>query len=395
MKTDMLATENSIDTSALIHGLVTSGIPFVVYRLPRRNRFRLLVSYSSFQPLEKVDFEELPSGFAFAPFNTALSPVLFLKTDFEREADFDSAQLDISDLKCHLELPEKQEGFAFEPLASDTLDAAEYQDKVRQVLNRIRSGEARKVVLSRRKALGRITESNYFGAFKTLNTSHSDAMVSMVYLPHCKQIWLGASPEVLVSQDSRGVFTTMSLAGTQSAFDREGKEIRPVDALWTHKEIEEQAIVGRYIINCLKKIRVREFEEEGPKTVKAGNLLHLRTFYSIDNREVNFPNLSSVMLNLLHPTPAICGMPRESAERVIGEIEGYDREFYSGYLGPVNVESESHLFVNLRTLKVEDGVAYVNAGGGITEDSQPDKEWVETEMKMGTVSRAFDNFKDF
>lgn len=390
----MLATENSIDTSALINGLVTSGVPFVVYRLPRQDKFRLLVSYDSFLPLEKIDFEELPSGFAFAPFHTGISPVLFLKADFERETDFDRPQMDISDLKCHLELPEKKEGFALEAVPYKS-DAIEYQEKVKQALTRIRNGEVRKVVLSRRRPLGRITESNYFAAFKTLSSSHSDAMISLVYLPHNKQVWMGASPETLVAQNRDGLFTTMSLAGTQSAFDREGNEIRPIDALWTHKEIEEQAMVGRYIINCLKKIRVREFEEEGPKTVRAGNLLHLRTFYSIDNREVNFPNLSSVMLNLLHPTPAICGMPKENAEKVIEDIEGYDREFYSGYLGPVNVESESHLFVNLRTLKVEDGMAYVYAGGGITEDSQPDKEWAETEMKMDTIIRAFDNFNRF
>src|SRR5690606_9539338 len=117
--------------------------------------------------------------------------------------------------------------------------------------------------------------NNYFKAFKTLGKCHSDAMISLVYLPEKKQIWMGASPEVLVSQNRECLFTTMSLAGTQSALDRDGNEIRPLDALWTHKEIEEQAIVGRYIINCLKKIRVREFEEEGPKTVRAGNLLHL------------------------------------------------------------------------------------------------------------------------
>lgn len=387
----MLATENSIDTSALVNGLVASGIPFVVYRLPRREKFRLMVSYDPFLLLEKVDFEELPSGFVFAPFQTGAAPILFLKADFDREADFNQPQMDISEMKCHLDLPGREEGFRCEAVPYED-DAAEYREKVKRVLARIRNGEARKVVLSRRKPLGRITESNYFAAFKALSLSHSDAMISLVHLPENKQVWLGASPEILVAQNYRGVFTTMSLAGTQSAFDREGNEIRPVEALWTHKEIEEQAIVGRYIINCLKKIRVREFEEEGPKTVKAGNLLHLRTFYSIDNREVNFPNLSSVMLNLLHPTPAICGMPKENAEKIIRDIEGYDREFYSGYLGPVNTASESHLFVNLRTLKVEEGIAYVYAGGGITEDSQPDKEWAETEMKMGTIIRAFDNF---
>ncbi len=385
----MLATENSVDTSALVNGLVASGIPFVVYRLPREKKFRLLISYTPFLSLDKVDFEELPSGFAFAPFQAG--PVLFLQADFDKEVDFDHAQIDISDLKLDLVFPEEEQGFTYESFPFES-DEAAYREKVQEAIARIGKGEARKVVLSRRKPFGKIKENNYFKAFKTLGKCHSDAMISLVYLPEKKQIWMGASPEVLVSQNRECLFTTMSLAGTQSALDRDGNEIRPLDALWTHKEIEEQAIVGRYIINCLKKIRVREFEEEGPKTVRAGNLLHLRTFYSINNREVNFPNLSSVMLDLLHPTPAICGMPKENAEKIISEIEAYDREYYSGYLGPVNIEGESHLFVNLRTLKVEEGIAYVYGGGGITEDSQPEKEWAETEMKMGTIIRAFDNF---
>jgi isochorismate synthase len=208
-------------------------------------------------------------------------------------------------------------------------------------------------------------------------------------VPWKNQIWLGASPEILVSQDENGMFKTVSLAGTQSAFDKDGNEIRPIDALWSHKEIEEQAFVGRYIINCLKKIRVREFLEEGPKTIKAGNLLHLNTSYTIDTNEINFGNLSSIMLDLLHPTPAVCGMPKEAAEGILGRIEDYNREFYSGYLGPVNIQNRSQLFVNIRTMKIENGQAFAFAGGGITEDSDPEKEWNETEIKLQTILKSF------
>jgi isochorismate synthase len=208
-------------------------------------------------------------------------------------------------------------------------------------------------------------------------------------VPWKNQIWLGASPEILVSQDENGMFKTVSLAGTQSAFDKDGNEVRPIDALWSHKEIEEQAFVGRYIINCLKKIRVREFLEEGPKTIKAGNLLHLNTSYTIDTKEINFGNLSSIMLDLLHPTPAVCGMPKEAAEDILGRIEDYNREFYSGYLGPVNIQNRSQLFVNIRTMKIENGQAFAFAGGGITEDSDPEKEWNETEIKLQTILKSF------
>ncbi len=144
-------------------------------------------------------------------------------------------------------------------------------------------------------------------------------------------------------------------------------------------------MVGRYIISCFKKIRVREYLEEGPKTVVAGNLMHLRSDFSVDTKTINFPELGTVMLELLHPTSAVCGMPKMEALAFIQQYEGYDREFYSGYLGPVNVGNETHLFVNLRCMKIQNNVATLYAGGGITEDSEPEKEWQETEMKCQTM----------
>jgi isochorismate synthase len=185
--------------------------------------------------------------------------------------------------------------------------------------------------------------------------------------------------------DKEGVFRTVALAGTQSVFDAVGQPIPPKQAPWTQKEIEEQALVGRYIISCFKKIRVREYVEEGPKTVVAGSLMHLCSDYTVDTKAINFPELGTVMLELLHPTSAVCGMPKMAALEFIQNHETYDREFYSGFLGPVNVENETNLFVNLRCMKIQNGTATLYAGGGITEDSVPEKEWQETELKCQTM----------
>jgi isochorismate synthase len=97
------------------------------------------------------------------------------------------------------------------------------------------------------------------------------------------------------------------------------------------------------------------------------------------------------MLSLLHPTSAVCGTPKEAAIDWIKQAEAHDREFYSGYLGPVNLNDEIYLFVNLRTVKVRKETngysATYYAGCGITEDSDPEKEWEETEMKCQTLQR--------
>lgn len=385
MSRDMLATTSKVNHTLL--SLLQEEKAFALYRLPGKTEFHLMVSERNFLEVEEMDFEVLPSGFAFVPFDQ--SKLWFLPADYHFTSTNDG--IDLAELNISVS---KKDSSGFQLIPSEVESDQEiYMQKVDQLVKCLKNNVVRKVVLSRRKKVGTLAGNDYYSAFQKLCKTHSDAMVSLVYFPLKQQIWLGATPEILVKQDKDQVFTTMSLAGTQSAFDANGNEIRPIDALWTHKEIEEQALVGRYIINCLKKIRVREFEEEGPKTVKAGKLLHLRTYYIIDNKEVNYPNLSSVMLNLLHPTPAICGMPKEPAEKLLAEVEGYDREFYSGYLGPINVNEESHLFVNLRTMKIENGEVYTYAGGGITAESQPGKEWCETELKMGTVKGAFDNIE--
>ena len=144
-------------------------------------------------------------------------------------------------------------------------------------------------------------------------------------------------------------------------------------------------MVSRYIINCFKKIRLREFEEHGPKTVVAGNLMHLKSDFAVDMKATNFPQLGSVMLRLLHPTSAVCGTPLETARKFLLEHEGYSREFYSGFLGPINMNEASHVFVNLRCMQLFADEAWLYAGAGVTADSIPEKEWEETEMKMNTL----------
>ena len=82
-------------------------------------------------------------------------------------------------------------------------------------------------------------------------------------------------------------------------------------------------------------------------------------------------------------------MPLENVKSFLKEHEGYDREYYCGYLGPVNFKHESNLFVNLRCMQVQKNEAWCYAGAGITADSEPEQEWQETEMKMNTLLRVF------
>ena len=121
------------------------------------------------------------------------------------------------------------------------------------------------------------------------------------------------------------------------------------------------------------------------KTVKAGNLMHLKTTFSVDMEDVNFPQLGNVMLDLLHPTSAVCGMPMIPAARFLMENEKYDRQYFSGYLGPVNVDKDINIFVNLRCARIYSDGGLIFAGAGVTEDSDAESEWNETNIKFQTL----------
>jgi len=264
------------------------------------------------------------------------------------------------------------------PVALD-IDKAEFLQYVYQSVDAIKAGSFQKVVPARSKQIDLTPNFDLFINYKRLCEAYPNAFVSVVSIPEVGT-WVGATPEVLISVDQEN-FQTVSLAGTQ----KHDPSLPLSDVAWTQKEIEEQAMVSRYIINCFKKIRLREFQEVGPKTVIAGNLIHLKTSFSVDIKATNSPELGNVMLDLLHPTSAVCGMPKASAADFIRKYENGNREFYSGYLGPVNHKKETNLFVNLRCMQLLEDCAILYAGAGVTEDSNPEKEWLETELKMNTL----------
>lgn len=253
-------------------------------------------------------------------------------------------------------------------------------DLVKKGIEAIRNKQFQKVVLSRKKIIEYPENFDLWNAYQNLCAQYPNAFCYIFHLPTIG-MWMGASPEILIHTDKNNIFKTVALAGTQ----KYSPEIPINQIVWGQKEIEEQAMVSRYIINCFKKIRLREFEEEGPKTEVAGNLVHLKTFFEVNMKMTNFMQLGSVMLKLLHPTSAVCGMPKDATEKFILENENYNREFYSGFLGPVNIDNETTLFVNLRCLQFFENVLQLYAGGGITEDSIPEKEWLETELKYQTL----------
>ncbi len=379
------------------------GYPTAVWRMPTSETTQFLISFTKVPSQGKPEIDELGSGFAISPFlnpsgeNTYFLPadVLFTLSssgDIELSKELSSSTileeiLQHSSSKKEAACPNELLG---KPHQLDDFEAQNlFIQNVKKAISEIQSGSFQKVVLSRTKSFSLPTNFSVWESFQTLHKTYANAFVSLVDLPFLNETWLGASPEILVSQNEQtGKFRTMSLAGTQPAFMPDGQEVKPENALWRQKEIEEQALVGRYIINCFKKVRIREYDEYGPQTVRAGNLLHLRSDFEVDYKSIHFPQITSVMLDLLHPTSAVCGMPKKPSLQFILANEKHDRSFYAGYLGPVNIEGQTNLFVHLRNMRVKNQQATLFAGCGITADSNPEKEWIETELKTQTLSKV-------
>jgi len=362
-----------------IHHALNDGQSFSLWKIPGTNQKHLIIC-NGIREVDDFTLEEGTSGFAFASFKPDGKKFLFpadIHYHFENQIQLKGPQPDAqtaakSRTNSNKEKPRFH--YATQPVHHKSVNFVEL---VNLGIQEIASGQIEKVVPSRCKDIVITDEFDLLNAFDALCEKHPQAMVSLVSSPQTGT-WLGATPELLVSVNNQNLFKTIALAGTLPY----SPEIDLRSVAWTQKEIEEQALVCRYIINCFKKIRLREYDEHGPKTMVAGNVMHLKTVYEVDMTATNFLQLGSVMLKLLHPTSAVCGMPFEKAFSFLNNNEGYQREFYSGFLGPVQINRESQIFVNLRCMQVFKDRVRLYAGAGITLDSRPEKEWEETEMKM-------------
>lgn len=243
-----------------------------------------------------------------------------------------------------------------------------YIDKINKTIDFIKENHLSKLVISRKKLI-HYNKLNISQTFTKLVKNYPSAFV---YAFQDKDaVWIGAFSELLGKyHKSTQVFETMSLAGTL-----------PINENWTEKEIEEQKPVSQYINNILSKysqnINISETRDDF-----SGQIKHLRTDFECNISKENLENL----IQDLHPTPAVCGIPKDFCKDAIKKIEDFDREFYAGF-SKIETEEYIYYFVNLRCGKFYQNSAEIFAGGGITALSNPEKEWRETELKADNLIR--------
>ncbi len=355
--------------------------PFVSYRKPNSNTVKFL-----HQKDAEVHFLNnfSQSGFVFAPFDDLKKTICY-------------------DLKnCNIE----HYIFSESPIKRNTFTPKNTPSQKREHISLVKNGidfikqkKISKIVLSRKETLNNTT-FDCLNTFKNLLQSYTSAFVYLWYHPKIG-LWLGATPETLIKTNNNN-FKTMSLAGTQ-IYDH------TLDVIWEEKEKQEHQFVTDYITRQLEKLKIN-YQITKPFTVKAGNMVHLCA--NISGRLDNLNSLESV-IKALHPTPAVCGLPKDIAKQFIIKNESYDREYYTGFLGELNfkidnrqqqknkrnienhaynfTKKQSAIFVNLRCMKINKDSISLYIGGGITKDSNPEKEYQETIVKATTIKKILIN----
>ena len=254
---------------------------------------------------------------------------------------------------------------------NDTGEKQRYLRLLHNALQELHEGTLKKVVLSRPALLEH--QAHPLQLFARAVDRYPGAFCYLYFHPE-QGCWLGASPEILIQKEGDKV-ETYSLAGTR----KKNGELPPN---WSPKEEEEQRIVTEFLEERLSPV-VEDLIQEGPHDHAAGSLWHLRTVLRGDSQTKAIP-----LVRLLHPSPAVCGMPKDQAQRYILQHEGYERSYYTGFLGPVQ-EDVASVFVNLRCMQLRQNQAILYVGGGVTKDSVPEHEWEETCHKLQTMQQLF------
>jgi isochorismate synthase len=343
--------------------------PFVIFRMPGSSGST--VYFGKIKPINVQEAFNL-QGFILAPFiNTSQNPVLFLEPDAVSEIFSEIPDSLVDQMQLSESLPETK-------LIVST-NKVNYIQNLEKLIELLRSGEANKVVISRTTVIARFSNLQLIHFYNALCKTYPNAFVYLAHIPPYG-IWMGATPETLISCHEKEC-KTMALAGTRLAGSQDK---------WGDKEKEEQAIVSRFILDKLVRHQVKNLKISDPFTKKAGHVEHLCTTFDF---ELSEQSSLSALIAELHPTPAVCGFQKDESLQLISQFETHDREYYTGFLGPMNFDGKTELFVNLRCMKITPKQMILFTGGGITKDSIPEKEWEETELKARTLLSVIEKIK--
>lgn len=260
-----------------------------------------------------------------------------------------------------------------------------WTEMIDAALEQFSSGKASKIVLSRMAIAEFEDKIDIFEIIELLRANSANSYLAFAELPN-GDYFITASPETLFRRENNKLFID-ALAGTRPAYGDNSLDQKLADELLNDaKELNEHKIVKEYIIDNIKTLSTNIISPESPSIRKYATLQHLHTPIEAELNNIDDHKL----LRLLHPTPAVGGMPTQEALEFIKEYEDYHRGLYSAPFGIIS-KDYTEFSVAIRSALIKEEKAYIFAGAGIVTGSIAANEWLETNNKLDNFINAMGN----
>jgi anthranilate synthase component I len=269
--------------------------------------------------------------------------------------------------------------------ACSNMPREDYERSIERIKEYIVAGDCIQSVFSQR--FSRPTSAHAFDIYRALRTVNPSPY--MFYLDLGDFQVVGASPEMLVRVED-GAIDYHPIAGTKPRGRDDAEDLEIEEELRT----DEKERAEHIMLVDLGRNDVGRVSEAGSVTVtelmeveRYSHVMHLVSHVTGRLRD----GLTSYdALRSCFPAGTVSGAPKIRAMEIIAELEPHQRGVYAGAAGYFDMSGNLDTAITLRTMVVKDGVANVQAGGGIVYDSDPATEFQETINKAGALMRAID-----
>ena len=259
-------------------------------------------------------------------------------------------------------------------------DAQYFRNVVGSALESIATNEFSKVVIAQATDITSVTPFNIIQSLHNLRKSHPDCYIFAIANGQGKN-FIGASPERLVSIQNRQLVTD-ALAGSAPRGKTNAEDVHWSNLLLrSRKEKREHQAVSDFLLDRLRQIGLKPYQLP-LQLLRLSNIQHLWTpIYAHLPEDIEPLDIVAQ----LHPTPAVAGVETEIACEKIRHYENFDRSLYAAPLGWVDNQGNSEFVVGIRSALIEGKKARLYAGAGIVSGSNPDKEFIEIQLKLQSL----------
>ena len=263
-------------------------------------------------------------------------------------------------------------------LAEKADAASEWRERITSIQESIESGKVGKVVAARQTELHSQRSIDIRNVLENLR--QADPTSTIFSFPSGESVFIGATPETLVRKVHNQLYTE-ALAGTVNAQNRDADDTLQN----SDKDQDEHKFVRDYILSKIENLCVSLTVAPEPTLRRLKDVMHLCTAISgelADERHI------LDLVEALHPTPAVAGMPVHVAQSMINQSEPFSRGWYSGPIGWFDRNGDGEFAVALRCGLINDSKAHLFAGAGIVRDSETASVYEETRLKQQPLLRA-------